>query len=171
MWIFTDKLPEKYWIFSPRAFHPAGHTGYSWTVETDAGFSQFCQSAQRVKTIIDQLTSTFNLTPDKMDLIGFSQGAALAYTLAITNPAWTGKIAALSGFLPKGAESHLSPGLLKNHLILVTHGSQDQIIPFSESQSAVAQLSLTGAGLVHCQEDTGHKLHTVCHRKLIKFFE
>lgn len=171
MWIFTDKLPEKYWFFSPRAFQPAGKNGYSWTDETDAGFSQFCQSAQRVKNLIDQLISTFNLTPDKIDLIGFSQGAALAFTLAITYPAWTGKIAALSGFLPKGAESHLSPGLMKSKQILVTHGKQDQIIPFSESQRAIDQLSLTGAALVHCEEDTGHKLHTVCRRKLIQFFE
>lgn len=171
MWIFTEKLPETYWIFSPRALYPAGKIGYSWTSVPDADFSIFRQSAQKVRTLIDQLVSSFSLTPKKIDLIGFSQGAALAYTLALTYPAWTGKTAALSGFLPHGAETIISPGLLSKNAILVTHGSQDQIIPFSESQKAIAQLGPTRAELIHCQEDTGHRLHTACRRQLIRFFE
>lgn len=170
MWVFTKKLPTDYTIVSPRAPYPTPRGGYSWTPDLKMDFSAFADSARRLKKLVEHLLSSEPDAIPPIDIMGFSQGAALAYVLALLYPNWTGKVAALSGFLPGGTEEHVSPGLLQGKPVLVTHGTQDSIVPFKESRRIMEVLQPTGAILTQCEEPGGHKLNAACNHQLVQFF-
>jgi phospholipase/carboxylesterase len=64
-----------------------------------------------------------------MELIGFSQGAALSNTLALLHPERIQALAALSGFMPRGAEDLFGRRPLVGKSVFIAHGRQDYMIP------------------------------------------
>jgi phospholipase/carboxylesterase len=170
MWVFAERLPAAYWIFSPRALYPAAAGGYSWTPEPTDRAALFKDSADRLNDLLIRLLETYHLSPASIDLIGFSQGAALAYIFALRYPDQIHRLGALSGYLPPGAENLIIPGSLRNARILMTHGTEDPIIPLTEARHSAMLLKPTLARVTYCEEKTGHKLHVTCHRQLIAFF-
>jgi phospholipase/carboxylesterase len=69
---------------------------------------------------------------DKIILAGFSQGAVIALTTALSYPECLGGILALSGFLPfaENVLKNSSPAN-KNIPIFIGHGTQDNIVPYA----------------------------------------
>jgi phospholipase/carboxylesterase len=105
-----------------------------------------------------------------MDLIGFSQGAALSYTLAILYPDRVRAIAALSGFLPEGVMELLAKRPLDGKAVYITHGRQDDKIPVAQARSTVDMLRESGAQVTYCESDGGHKVDPDCFNGLADFF-
>lgn len=71
------------------------------------------------------------ITPDKIVLAGFSQGAVIALTAGLSSSTSLAGILALSGYLPQ-AEKILSNDNAANYTtpIFVAHGTEDPIVPF-----------------------------------------
>jgi phospholipase/carboxylesterase len=95
-------------------------------------------------------------------LIGFSQGAALCYTLALLHPERIRALAALSGFMPGGAEDLLAKRPLAGKPVFVAHGRQDNKIPVEQARRSVALLEGSGAQVTYCESDGGHKISADC---------
>lgn len=90
--------------------------------------------------------------PDRVALIGFSQGAIMALDAVATGRWPVGALIALSGRL--ATQPPLSPAATK---ILIAHGKQDTVIPASEATAAHAALTTAGANLDLILEDrVGH---------------
>jgi phospholipase/carboxylesterase len=175
MWIFARNLPENVAVVAPRGIHLAREGGYTWRkVRPDMQglpvIEELRPSADALIGFVNDWSKTVGITANQIDLIGFSQGAALTYTTAILHPDRIRALAALSGFIPRGAEKILSTGVLKGKSIFVSHGRQDDMVPVELARRSVALLEGSGALVKYCETDGGHKVSADCFPGLKEIF-
>ena len=106
-----------------------------------------------------------------LHLLGFSQGAALAYSMAMMYPERIASLAGLSGFLPDGASTWLGSERLKGLPIFIAHGSEDERVPVDKARMSVGLLEKAGAKVNYCEDNVGHKLSAKCFRGLEAFYQ
>ena len=174
--IFARNLPSNYTILAPRGIHVAREGGYTWRkVRPDMRglpvMEELRPSAEALIGFVDGWSQSESLVTKKFDVIGFSQGAALTYTLAILHPDRIRALAALSGFIPKGAESLVVSGILAGKPIYVSHGRQDDMVPVELARRSVVLLEKSGANVNYCETDGGHKVSVDCFSGLSDIFE
>jgi phospholipase/carboxylesterase len=175
MWIFASRLPKQVAVLAPRGPYPAQEGGYTWR-EISPGtwglpdIETLRQSAEILVGLIDDLSREQGLNVNKFGLIGFSQGAALAYTLLLLYPERITAVAALSGFLPEGAEEFLAKRPLEGKVIYIVHGRQDRVIPVERARRSVELLEDSGAQVKYCESDGGHKVSADCFSGLEDLF-
>ena len=168
MWIFTGRLPENYLVLSPRGITPTPIGGYGWQRDGISSWPRaddFDDAIQRLFVMLDSFRNHAVI-----DLMGFSQGAALAYTMLLRYPERIGKLAGLSGFLPQGLEEEIGDLTLAGKRIFISHGTQDEMVSLEQARSAVENLKSAGADVIYCEEDVGHKLSAGCFRAMDDYF-
>jgi phospholipase/carboxylesterase len=175
MWVFSRNLPHHLAVLAPRAPIIVPEGGYSWReIQPDTWgrpkLDDLCASVDALLRFVDEWPPLAGLRNDQMDLIGFSQGAALSYTLAILYPDRVRAIAALSGFLPEGVMELLAKRPLDGKAVYITHGRQDDKIPVAQARSTVDMLQESGAQVTYCESDGGHKVDPDCFNGLADFF-
>lgn len=172
MWIFSSRIPKDYYLLAPRGIARTPLGGYGWQDETANGWPRASDFKSATAAIIDLIDSIKypGMDLSSIDLMGFSQGAALAYAFTFTHPDRVNKLAGLSGFLPGGLDSEIFRGALKDKKVFVAHGRQDEIVPVSEARQVVQGLKAAQAEVVYCEEDVGHKLSADCFRGMVAYF-
>lgn len=175
MLVFAGKLPPASWLVALRGQYPAPQGGYSWHVPTARrDWPHLDDFRPAVESLLNLITpENFpSAELEQIDLVGFSQGAALAYTLAILYPARVRAVAGLAGFLPDGVATFLgSDKPLQGKPVFVTHGSQDVIVPVEMARRGVEFLQQAGAEVRYCEDDVGHKLSAYCFASLEAFWK
>jgi predicted esterase len=183
MWVFMRNFPEDFLIVAPRGIHP-GPTGYSWrppraapagesgedTPRGRPGLKDLEPAARALPGLVDDYAAAAGIPADRFDVIGFSQGAALAAVLALLHPARIGRAGMLAGFLAEGAQALLEGRPLEGKLFFVAHGTRDQTVPVETARQSVESLEGAGARVTYCEDAVGHKLGLACLRALEKFF-
>lgn len=174
MWVFARGLPEDYWVLAPRAPHATRPSGYSWRVPPPhqgdiANLADLLQSAESLIRMIDEYCGTLGKNFEVFDIVGFSQGAALASVLALTHPGRVAKVGFLSGFVPRGAESLASGRPLTGVRFFVAHGSEDELVSIGDARQSVQLLEAAGATVTVCEDEVGHKVSAGCLRGLQAF--
>jgi phospholipase/carboxylesterase len=167
MWVFARDLPANQQVIAPRAMYQSIHLqfgGYSWTNRHGGGWpttSDFDPAVDRLAQMLHELSrkSTANFT--KIGLVGFSQGAALAYAFLLRYPQRVKRIAALAGFMPVGSEE--IDVSLKGLPVFIAHGSRDEIVPLDMAQKAEQFFVRSGADVTYCVSDIGHRMHADCY--------
>jgi phospholipase/carboxylesterase len=126
-----------------------------------------------VEALIDMIS--INNFPDgnfsELHIIGFSQGAALAYSIATVYPERVATLAGLSGFLPDGASTWLVPNRLSGLPVFIAHGTEDNLVPIERARMSVGLVEGAGAVVTYCEDNVGHKLSAKCFRGLEAFYE
>jgi len=84
---------------------------------------------------LDELLKTHGLPPEKLALVGFSQGAMLALHIGLHRPKCAGIVAFSGAFLFDPSEL-----LIARPPVLLVHGTEDQVLPVTFSQLAEEQL-------------------------------
>jgi phospholipase/carboxylesterase len=176
MWVFAHQLPPQEAVLAPRAPYSAPEGGYTWREIIPGtwglpGIDDLRPSAEALIGFIDDFSASVGMTVRQIDLVGFSQGAALSYTLAILHPERIRVLAALSGFLPQGADGLLASRSLAGKPFFVAHGRQDNMIPVEQARKAVKLLESSGAKVTYCESDGGHKVSAECFTGLAELFE
>jgi phospholipase/carboxylesterase len=172
MWIFASRLPDNALLVVPRGIFISNIGGYSWTSEVGIRRPQADEFMPALGFLNQLLTSDYLQGGDfsRLNLIGFSQGAALAYTYLMTHPDRVYSVAGLSGFLPDDADRLVKPGLLAGKPVFVAHGARDELVPVAMARRAVDSLEQSGARVIYCEDDVGHKLSASCFRGMQAFF-
>ena len=169
MGIFSPGL-ESSWCFFPRGPVRLGE-GYAWT-ETQsihsARLSDFWQVSRSLFAEILRWVKTYQLDNLPVYLVGFSQGAAMALSLALRYPLFK-RAAILSGFLPEGGEDYLLNNSLSGKEFLIAHGRLDDIVPVALARETFLTLDRAGAFVDYCEENVGHKLSKNCFDRLRNF--
>lgn len=166
MWILQASLPPARRILSPRAPFPAAEGGYSWVVNRGPDLSavtDFQEGARIGELWLEGIRKTSGVPLSKYIFIGFSQGAALAFTLARESEYRPAVVASLAGFLPEGIDESLDLD------VFWAHGLRDDQIPVERARADVARLEAMGARVDYCEEDTGHKVSAGCMRALKQY--
>ncbi|MFQ3174889.1 MAG: phospholipase/carboxylesterase [Flavobacterium sp.] len=161
---FATELPDEYYIISARAPYDLQYGSYAWyAINFDADENKFSDNEQArssrslIAEFIDELTTNYPIDPDKITLLGFSQGAVLSYAIALSHPEKIQKVIALSGYL---SDAIFENDYLKNDLsklkIFASHGTADQVIPVDWARKTKPFLDKLGIASIYKEYPIGH---------------
>jgi len=176
MWFFRRHLPQGCSLLAPRAPYPAPEGGYSWREfgPDHAGLPSLeglRPSVESLLGFLDDWSDSAHLNMDVFHLMGFSQGAAMTFALALLHPERVQAVAVLSGFLPEGGEQPLQRRVLAGKPIFVSHGRQDRMVSVDLARHSVSLLQASGARVTYCEADAGHKVAAGCLKGMESFFQ
>ncbi|WDU65477.1 alpha/beta fold hydrolase [Pseudomonas poae] len=147
-----DALPSTWTYLSARAPMPVDPHGYRWFTKTPGNgdyngeTADLQRSARLIKDFVTQATAKYHTQPDRVFLVGFSQGAIMSYEVGLREPGLVRGIAALSGSVLPVLKAELKPDeRLKKLAIFIGHGTLDQALPYASATRANEVLS--GLGL------------------------
>ena len=134
-------------VVSPRGPFQDASGGYRWYrkagasggVEADLDLSR-----KSLDLLIDDALKRFDADPNEVFLVGFSQGAVMAYDIALKEPGRFRGAAILSGSLFHTGALQPSSARAKD-AFFIGHGSADERIPFAAATAAQAALARLGA--------------------------
>ncbi len=154
MWAFKRAMPEGVNFVAPQAPLPdAG--GFSWW-EIGKPKEEMRESAQRaaetLAVFVNQYIAQSNLAPSRLLLVGFSQGGALISLAIQQETLLVHGAALLASFAIKLPDSKI------NCPVFIAHGSNDEVIPLSQSESSRDYLLSCGAKVDFVVDDVGHKV-------------
>jgi phospholipase/carboxylesterase len=136
-------------------------TGYSW-YEINAAMQTMESGVVRSRGLLFQLMKEIKhhgFIPSHVGVLGFSQGCLMSLDLACRYPETLGAIVGISGYASHLAEypEKLSP-VAREQKILVTHGSEDPMLPIEQTKAQVK--ALKGMGM-NIEWKTYRKEHTI----------
>ena len=169
MWVFARNFPADCWIVAPRAPHTAPEGGYTWRVPGSGKYPSIDNlraSTQALVGLLESWAQANGLDAARLDVTGFSQGAAMTWMLGLLHPERMGKMGILSGFAPEGTEPILAPGQFNGKKVFVAHGIKDEIVPIEQARRTVALLEQAGAQVIYCESEVAHKLGAECLKAL-----
>ncbi len=177
MWVFGSQLSPDRLMLAPRAPHPSQHPkygGYSWVASRAGQWASVTELAPAVaglEALVGALESEYPETDfSRLDVAGFSQGAALAAAFTRSSPGRVGRLAMLAGFLPEDFADGLPPDTFRDLPVLIAHGTQDETVPVAMARTAQTVLAGAGATVTYCESEVGHKLGANCLRAFKEFF-
>ncbi len=173
MWVFSGRLPQNAMLIAPRGLYSAPGGGYSWHSAIDKPWPSLDDFQPAVEQVFATISQANFPEADfsELHLIGFSQGTALAYSMALLQPERITSLAGLSGFLPDGSSRMLNDGRLKGLPVFIAHGAQDDLVPVDKARLSVRSLEQAGANVIYCEDNVGHKLSANCFRGLEAFYK
>lgn len=172
MWVFASRLPEDALLIAPRGLYETPLGGYGWHPHNPKAWPWVDEFQPAMDALLELLVDRNLPAVDMSQLrfVGFSQGAALAFTFALYYPWRVRSLAGLSGFLPDGALALTRDQPLKGKSVFLAHGASDEIVPVGRAREAVKLLGQAGAKVTYCEDDVGHKLSLSCYQGLQAFF-
>jgi predicted esterase len=165
MWVLETALPPGGLVAAPRGAFPSAAGGYSWVGPGLEGWPKamdFAVAVTRLGDLLAGLEQDQDGEGRPFVLMGFSQGAALAFAAAAVGRARLGGVVALSGFLPEKADALGEGTGLSGLPVFWGHGTRDERVPISRARQDLERLRAAGAEVTYCEADIGHKLGVEC---------
>lgn len=132
MFGLVEPLAEQCIIVGIRGNLPLG-PGYQYYDLISLGNpirEMFDAAVHGLEFLIEKVTKDYPIDPARRYIVGFSQGAILAMTLALTMGDKRLKgIASLSGYIPEFVKEEYPLQSLKNLSVFVSHGEYDSVFP------------------------------------------
>jgi phospholipase/carboxylesterase len=171
-WVFANRLPEHHLLVAPRALYEPEPGRFGWVPRLGEfpTLTSFQPAIEALVDLLGKIKANLDHDPGPINLVGFSQGAALAHAFALTHPDRVAAIAGLAGFVPEGVETLAPPQPLADKRIFIAHGTEDETVPIAIARQGVATLESLGAHVTYCEDQVGHKLSANCFRALGSFF-
>ncbi|MBO6834968.1 MAG: alpha/beta fold hydrolase [Alphaproteobacteria bacterium] len=149
----------------PCDLSPMGRQWFSMQdLKTETLFEGVKAAAPSLDAFLDQQMDRFGLTPDRVAVVGFSQGTMLALHTLIRREQPIAAILGYSGML-------IAPGALADDLAcrpptLLIHGEEDEVVPPEMSRMSGEALKIAGfdvevafcKGLGHSIDEPGLRL-------------
>ena len=161
---FAEYLPKKYTIISLRAPFETPMGGYCWfsinfnnSNEKWSDHKQAYQSILNLESQIDFFIQKYNLEPDQIDLLGFSQGAVLSWTLLLDFSIKINRAVCLSGYIDK---SLLKEDIYSYRDIIAysSHGTNDPVIPYDWAKTSIESLKENNPNVVFNSFQDAHNV-------------
>lgn len=161
---FAGQLPEEYYIISARAPYNIPPYGNAWyAINFDSDMNKFSDDNQAIESrelivkFIDELIDQYPIDAQKVTLLGFSQGAILSYSIALTYPEKIDRVVALSGYLNMDI---IDKGFNTNDIsklrFFISHGVVDQVIPIDWARKAPEVLKDLKLDVEYHEYPVGH---------------
>ena len=112
------------------------------------------RSIEDVNAFLDRVLADEGLAPERMAVVGFSQGTMMALHVL---PRRASAVAGIVGFSGRLLAPELLSEVTVKPPVLLVHGDQDPMVPFADMR--LAGEALTGAGFTvygHVMKGTGH---------------
>ncbi len=163
---FVDILPDAQFI-SPNApfMCDMAHYGRQWfslqSREVAHMLTGIEASSPLLNDFIDEKLKLYDLTLDKLIIIGFSQGTMMALHTLLRREQPCAAIIGFSGAMV--ASRKLVEQITAKPPVCLVHGDADMVVPFSAMSDAEAALHQAGVAVeAYCVEDMGHSISGEC---------
>ena len=158
------RLPASWRVISADAPLRYGR-GYAWyrfrCLEAEADLKR---STQAVIKLAERLKERYPSAP-KPVLFGFSQGGVMSLSALNQAPLMWSAVASLSGYWLNQASPHSAPQL--SPPLLITHGTQDRVVPLKRGERAASLLSEAGYSVAWQGFEGGHTVSREAMRALM----
>jgi phospholipase/carboxylesterase len=145
-------------------------TGYGWTPITrgrQGDPAAFARSADGIRAFLVEAQRRYPIDPEKLVILGFSQGGVMAYDFFLREPERFAGLAALSSWLPEEVALRRSPGAAhEKRPVLVMHGARDPMIDVERARESRDRLLRFGVSLRYREFDMGHEIAPAALREL-----
>jgi len=152
-------------IISARAPYTLGRDSYAWFEVNFTGQGpvihpeQAEASRKKLITFIDEVVKAYGADARQVYLMGFSQGAIMSASVALTSPALVAGAVLMSGrILPQIEPLIAAPEKLRNLPLLVVHGTADAVLPISHGRASHKRLSELPVDLLYREYPMGHEV-------------
>ena len=159
---FSRALPDELTIISIRGDINILGAGYAWyDISIDFNGNKTydnkkaIESRDAVANCIDKCVETFNTDKKNVTLMGFSQGSILINAIALTYPEKVKNIISLSGAIDPNIIS-LSKSSLKNLSFYISHGTLDEVLPYTLSKESLILLDENNLDYIFEDFPIGH---------------
>ncbi len=160
-------VDPRFLVASARAPRPWDHGGYAWFDITftptgpEGNWEQAAESRQVLATFIQELRQTYAPDPQRLYLMGFSQGAMMSMYLSLLMPEQVAGMVIMSGRLPPQPDLRaMDLRSLQDLPVLVVHGVYDPIIPIAEGRRLRDQLQQWPVRLTYAEYPMEHQVST-----------
>lgn len=167
----VESLKNDFYIISLRG-PIAQPPGYAFFTIERIGYPQpesFIHILNEIQKFIEEAVNEYPIDEDKIYLAGFSQGAILSQSLAALMGNKLAGIVALSGYLPN-LIGEMEKAPMNRVKVLLTHGEQDQVIPFSWSKESKEFFEANGAKVQYYTYAGGHFVTPELVQKIEEYF-
>ncbi|NIO40146.1 MAG: hypothetical protein GTO41_08095, partial [Burkholderiales bacterium] len=167
------RVPREFRVIALRGLYTTPRGGFSWVPRDKQGrarLEDFEPALEALMTLIAAYPDLPSGGMDSVHVMGFSQGAALAYVAALRQPHRLRSVAGLAGFLPAGSDTLAEKPELRGLPFFIAHGTRDTTVPIAAAYHAVNFFRNLEAAVTFCEANTGHKLDADCARALAHFY-
>lgn len=162
---FAPVLDERLLIISARAPNTLEFGSYAWfdVVFAPQGNQinpeQAEASRQKLISFIQEAVQAYGANPQQVILMGFSQGAIMSASIALTRPELAAAVVMMSGrILPEIQPLIAPPEQLQGKPFLVVHGVADPVIPVKDARFSRDLLSKLPVELTYREYPMGHEV-------------
>lgn len=158
-------LDERFLIISVRAPNTLGPGSYAWF---DVDFTpqgpvidpaQAEASREALIDFIGEAITAYSADPNQVYMMGFSQGAIMSSSVALTRPDLVAGVVLMSGrILPEVQPLMAAPEKLEGLPILVVHGIVDTVLPITHGRASRQLLASLPVELTYHEYPMGHEV-------------
>jgi len=173
----ANEFPQDSYVISARAPFQFRANAFGWyEVDFTTGKPVYNkEQAEKSKLLIaqfiNQLVEKYDLAKDKIYLVGFSQGAIMSYSVAISYPNKVKGIAALSGRMLEENQLILNQLERLETDVFISHSEKDNVLPYYHAEKAKSLLEGKTTRLKFETHSAGHSISTVTIKNLLEWFE
>ncbi len=145
---------RKWW-----SLDPGDRPSHTWTDELPPGYQEHAQvraAREAIQALLRQAREAY--APERVSLVGFSQGAMLALHVAVSGEPPVDRVAALSGVLIADSLVPLHQPKAARPAVFVSHGRQDPVVPFGGGEAIATILKPHGYQVTLLPFDGGHAI-------------
>jgi phospholipase/carboxylesterase len=138
-----------------------GPDSYEWFRVKVIGRPEPEQVQSALETIdhfIDEILSAYPVDPQKLFLLGFSQGSLLSLCYTLSHPSRIAGVIAQSGYIPNGVDLEINEADVKGKPFILTHGEQDTLIPVDWARASRDRLQKLEVDLSYYEFQMGHSV-------------
>lgn len=169
-------LDQRFLILSLRAPNTIGRDSYAWfqinytPQRSLINAEQAEASRQTLITFIGEAVTAYGADPQRVYLMGFSQGAIMSASITLTRPDLVAGAVLMSGRILPQIQTQIAPDeQLKGLPILVVHGTLDQVLPISNGRNSRELLSKLPVNLTYHEYPMGHTVSEESLRDVTKW--
>ena len=159
-------LDERFFIVSPRAPVVMPYGGYEWFEliiggggDISVNVQHFLKSRELISQFIGELVAEHDLDAERIYLCGFSQGAIMSLSAALSEPEKFAGVVAMSGrAMPEMLPAEKDSDALKDFPMLITHGIYDPVLPIEHGRASKEILSRLPVKLEYKEYEMAHEI-------------
>ena len=163
---------------SLQASIPVQYNGWAWAELDFQNIGKLPKPEQmkihqeKVFESIEQCIKKLDLDPNRINLLGFSQGASLSIYSGLKNPNTFNSVVALSGFFPvKEISKEVDREAIRGLELFMGHGRLDPVVPIGLGHDTKNGLIDIGVNPNYNEYDSEHTISNECLSDILKWLE
>ncbi len=139
-----------------------GAVGYGWyalRMGAPPDIPAMLSAKRKLDEFIGACFARYSIDPQKLVVLGFSQGGAIAYQMALSDPERFAALVVLSSWLSDEVVAAIKPPeTCQNLPVLVQHGSEDDLVEVDRARKSVEILRGLRVPVTYREYDMRHEI-------------